>query len=154
MTDDLENIFTGEDILFAEQHPTLGPCYSVGQRVVGRFMEQFRAEHFAPLTEELAKAFQERIYADIDAHLLSDAESNLNTTMRRMVDGTVNALLTGETWALERYPFAKYHDGQKVREAIVTHCREQLQNQVITDLEAKIADLTQAVTRLRDVAWY
>ena len=56
-----------------------------------------------------------------------------------MVEGTVQALLTGEEWAMQRYPYCDYRDGPKIREKIAGHSGDEIARQRIIDLEREVA---------------
>lgn len=141
--------FTPDELAFGEEHPVLGPTYDTARKAAEAFMAVFEAEHFKPLIDKFADDFRDKLWSDVDTFLLSDTESNLHLTLWRMVEGTINALLTGEAWALERYVLAKgrYGDAAKVRKAIVQHCREQIADQRISELEEELAQCR------KDLAW-
>ncbi|WP_395443538.1 hypothetical protein [Caulobacter sp. UC70_42] len=140
-------VFTVDDLAFGEEHPVLGPHYEVGRRAADAFMEQFQAEHFKPLVDKFTDDFRDKLWSDVETFLLSDVTSNLHGSMDRMVEGTVRAILTGEAWALNFYPLAKSHDGQKVREAVFVHCRDQITDMRVTELETEVEKLK------KDLEW-
>ena len=146
MTND---IFTIDDLKQSEEYGALSPAYFAGRRIAERFTAQFQDEHFKPLVDEFAKQFRDKLWTDVAEWLLLDTESNLHQEMARMVDGTVNAILTGEKWAFNRYALAAaYGDGVKIREAIVKHVPAELQ-------DARIADLIAENEKLREeVRWF
>lgn len=142
--------FAPDELAEGEEHPTLGPAYFAARKVAADFMEPFEAEHFKPLIEKFCGELQDQLWSKLEDHLLSDTESNLHSSLWRMVDGTINALLTGQPWALARYVIAteRYGEAPKVRAAIVGHCRDQIAEQRIADLEA---DLKRA---REDMEWH
>lgn len=148
---DVEPVFTDEDMECAEQYPALGPQYRHAQRAAERFMAAFEDEHFKPLIGKFAEDFQDKLWSDLTQSLLSDTESNLRYEVQRMVEGTVNALLTGEEWALNFYPLAKamYGEAPKIRAAIFEQCRDQITDLRVADLEKQVADLTSTVSSLQ-----
>ena len=133
--------FTAEEIAFGEQHPSLGPEYEGARNAAEAFMSKFEAEYFKSLIDQFADAFRDKLWTDLADWLIGDTESNLQSEMRRMVEGSVNALLTGEQWAFNRYPLAKYHDGEKVRKAIAAHIGDEIAKARIADLEKDISSL-------------
>lgn len=143
--------FTPEELANGEQHYSLGPAYFAAREIAEKFMAPFEAEHFKPLIDKFARDFQDKLWSDLEASLLSDVESNLQGSLWRMVDGTINALLTGDEWALNRYILAgqRYSDAAKVREAILKHCGEQLTAVRVTELEAQVSELRADCERLR-----
>lgn len=141
------SVFTSDDLAFGEQYPVLGPHYEAGRKVAEAFMEKFQAEHFKPLVEKMADEFRDRLWSDLETFLLSDVTSNLHGSMDRMVEGSVQAILTGEKWALDFYPLTQRHDGQKVREAVLTHCRDQITDMRVAELEAEVEKLK------KDLEW-
>ena len=139
----MDNIFTVEELAFGEQHPALGPEYEGARNAAEAFMAKFEAEHFKPLVDQFADAFRDKLWSDLSDWLIGDTESNLQSEMRRMIEGTVNALLSGEQWALNRYVMSGYHDGEKIRKAVALHIEEEV-------AKARITDLEKEVTRLRE----
>ncbi|UPT53158.1 hypothetical protein [Synechococcus phage Ssp-JY42] len=154
MADGLEemiNDFSPADLAEAKEYPTLGPAYFAARKVAQEFMAPFEAEHFKPLVEKFCGELQDELWSKLEAHLLSDTESNLHSSLWRMVDGTINALLTGQPWALARYVIAaeRYGDAPKVRAAIVEHCREQIAEMRIAELEAELKKTREDMERYR-----
>jgi hypothetical protein len=143
--------FSAEDIEDGISHPGLGPSYFAARKIADAFMEPFAAEHFKPLIDKFASEFRDQLWGDLETFLLADTESNLHLSLWRMVDGTINALLTGEAWALQRYVIAaqRYGDAPKVRAAIVEQCREQLAEQRIADLELELERAKEDARRAR-----
>lgn len=136
-------MFAQEDIDEARRAPTLGPSYFDARRVAEQFVIKFRAEQFKPIVDTLATEVADRLQNDLDTYLLENAEMNLQAELYRMVDYTINALLGGEQWALQRYGLAaRYNDGGKIREAVAKHIPKELQ-------DVRIADLQEEVERLR-----
>ena len=124
----------------ASKYPTLGPAYFEARAIVEKQMAKFEPEHFKTLIESFAKQFAEKLWDDVRNHLLSDTELNLQGEMYRMVDNCIEALLTGERWAIERYALRDYGQ-EKVRAAVAKHIPEELQDRRIADLEAEVERL-------------
>ena len=140
MTD--ETIFTDEDIAFGYSTPVLGPEYSAARSFMERFMEGWEDEHLKPLAEAVAKEvtdkIREKVWDDFRDYLLMDTEHNAAGAIRGMVNDTVKALLTGEKWAMERYPLASRYESDKIRAAIAAHIPDELAAARIADLEAEL----------------
>jgi acylphosphatase len=130
-----------EDITQGESHPALGPQYFVARRMAEDFMAKFQEEHFKPLVDEFAEKFRDKLWSDITASFLSDTESNLHGEIRNVLDGTIQALLTGKGWMINRFPLAQYYDGKDIRQAIFDQCRDQLTDARVTDLETEVSRL-------------
>lgn len=142
-----------EDDLEAGKHtPELGPVYFDARRVVEKFLHDFETKQFSEMLKKFSEELYDKINDNISEFLLSDVESNLHLELRRMVDNCVNALLTGEAWALERYVlknnFAYPHN--KIREAIAKHIPVELQDLRIKTLEAENARLREDVEYYRN----
>lgn len=127
------------------EHPVLGPHYFAARKVAGEFMEKFEAEHFKPLMEDFAKKFGEKLWTDLENHLMSDTESNLHSTIWRQIDESVKALLGDGQWAIDRYVLSGRYDCEKIRAAVAKHIPQELQNSRIADLEAEVASLRQSL---------
>ena len=144
-----ESIFTDEDIAFGESHPVLGPEYSAARSFMDRFSESFRDEHLQPMSDEIVKIItdkiREKVWDDFRDYLISDTEQNAAGAIRSMVNDTVKALLSGNRWALERYPLAARYDAEGVRKAIASHIPDEIAKARIADLEKQVADLEQSL---------
>jgi hypothetical protein len=141
--------FTAEDIAEGEEYQSLGPEYFAARRVTERAMASFQDEHFKPLLDAFADQFADKLWDSVRDHLLSDTEMNLQTSVCGMVEGTIRALLTGEEWAMRRYPFCDYRDGEKIRKAIAEHSGDAVARARIADLEAEVARLTESLRSAR-----
>lgn len=139
--------FTPEDFVGALEYPTLGPEYFAGRRIAERVQAELEPDAFKPLVERAVGEFQDLLWTKVHDSLLCDTEWNIHGSIRTMVEQTVFALLQGHRWALERYPLAKYHDGQSVRMAIVEHCGAALIEKVRRDEDA---DARYVAGRYRD----
>jgi len=142
-------IFTEDDIEFGDAHHTLGPEYSAARSFMERFAESFRDEHLQPMADEIVKVvtdkIRERVWDDFRDFLIADTEQNAAGAIRSMVNDTVKALLSGEPWAMQRYPLAARYDAEKVRTAIAAHIPDELAKARISDLEKQVSDLTQSL---------
>lgn len=144
--------YSEEHTAAAETHPTLGAEYFAARDAAEAFLAHWQEEHAAKVAEEVIKPILDTIHERVnDAfrdHLLSDAEQNLQGTMRSMVESTVGALIGGHKWATEKYIETPYSDGQKVRETLA-----KLHSDPIKD--GRIADLEKEVERLKEqLRWH
>ena len=124
----------------AEEHQTLGPAYFDAQDVTNRFMKQFEDTQFKPMVDKLAKDFRERLWDDLQSWLLSDTQCNLQSEIWRMVDNCVQALLSGEQWAVTKYALADRYDCEKIRKVLAALVPAELQDRRIADLEKELAE--------------
>lgn len=147
MTDN--EIFTADDTEFGLSHPTLGPEYSAARSFMDRFMSGWEDEHLRPLAESVAKEVTERIrekvWDDFRDYLLMDTEYNAAGAIRQMVNDTVKAILSGERWAMQRYPLAERYDAEKIRAAIARHIPDKIAARRIEDLEEQVKKLTESL---------
>lgn len=141
-------MFSEKSVEDAAQYDTLGPTYFEAKAIVEKQMAKFEAEHFTPLLKKFAAQFYEKLREDVHNHLLSDTELNLQGEMYRMVDACIEALLSGERWAIERYALGSYRQ-EKVREAVAKHIPRELQDARIADLEKEVARLRKDLTFYR-----
>lgn len=135
--------FTDEELAEATKWDTLGPEYFGARKAATEFMAKFEADQFKPMVDSFVGEFRDKLWSDITDFLLSDTESNLHMAVARMVKGTVEALLTGEEWALRRYPLAAEYDADKIRKAIAEHVGDEVARLRIEALEKEIEDLKQ-----------
>lgn len=135
-------------------YPSLGPNYEAGRIIAERFMAQFQEQQFRSLIDKFAGEFQDRLWSDLEASLLSDTESNLAGTIWRRVEATVEALLSGKEWALRQYVTdKKYSDGEEIRAAIAKHIPKELQDAQVADRDDKIFKLENENKRLREMLY-
>lgn len=144
-----DDIFTEDHLREAEKHNNLGPAYFAAGDAAKRFLAHWTEEHAETIGKAIAKQVTDEITEKVwDAFrdwLLCDAEMNAATTMLRMVDGTVNALLSGKEWALKQYPLAKYHNGEAIRKAVAEHIGDEVARRRIEELEAEVARLSESL---------
>ncbi|HKR17629.1 hypothetical protein [Rhizorhapis sp.] len=138
--------FTEEDIAVG---PVLGPEYRASNRMAEAMLEKFQAEHLRPLVDEFADKFREKLWDDVRDWLLSDAEMNVAGEVRHMVEQTISALLAGEEWAMNRYPYADYSKGERVRAAVCKHGGDTILSRRIADLEAELAKKEETIKWMR-----
>jgi hypothetical protein len=127
-----------DDELFAE-YPSIEPEYTRGNLVAERVMAQFKEEHFQPLAKLVGDFIADKLWDMLRDHLLSDTELNLETAMRGRVESTVQALLGGHQWALQKYVLGERYDCEQIRAAIAKHIPAELQDKRVADLEAELA---------------
>jgi len=141
--------YTQEQIADAENHPVLGAEYFAARDAADRFLEHWNEEHAAKLSEEIVKPLLDTIHERVnDAfrdYLISDAEDNLHSTMRRMVEDTVGALIGGQKWANAKYIETNYRDGQLVRETLAKLYSDPIKDGRIADLEKQIVELKKSL---------
>ena len=138
--------FTDDDI---EVGPVLGPEYRASHRLAEAMMEKFQTEHLKPLVDKIADEFREKLWSDVVDWLLVDTEQNVAGAVRHMVEQTVQALLTGRQWAMDRYPYADYSKGEEIREAVAKHGGDTLLARRVADLEAEIETQRQTIEFLK-----
>lgn len=144
-----DKIITPADIEEAKGCPTLGPAYFTAQRVVGEAMASLDKAAFASAVEDFLKEFIDEARNQLEDHLWSDAEQNLELKFRQTLDDAIHALLRGDKWALDRYPFLATYEGPKLREAIMKHIPEGMRDARIRDLEEKVKSLQADLERER-----
>lgn len=127
----------------AAEYPILGPHYFEARDVATAITDKFEAEHFEPLAKKFAHELYTQALESFQDFLMADATINVQDRIRRMVDDTVNALLAGERWALDRYPLTAMYDGDRVRKAIAAHVPAELQDKRIAALEEEVKRLTE-----------
>ena len=138
--------FTDEDIAVG---PVLGPEYRASQRFAEGVMKGFQDEHLQPLMKIIADEVQDKLWDVARDWLLQDTETNVHSAVRSMVEQTINALLTGKEWAMQRYPYADYSKGEEIRKAVAVHGSDELLMRRIADLESEIAKKEGTIQWLR-----
>lgn len=138
--------FTDEDIAVG---PVLGPEYRASQRFAEGVMKGFQDEHLQPLMKIIADEVQDKLWDVARDWLLQDTETNVHGAVRDMVEQTINALLTGKEWAMQRYPYADYSKGEEIRKAVAVHGGDELLMRRIADLETEVAKKEETIQWLR-----
>ena len=128
--------FTDDDIAVG---PILGPEYRASQRWAEGVMSMFQEEHIKPIIDSIAEQVRDKLWDDARNWLLADTECNVAGAVRDMVEQTIKALLKGDEWAMQRYPYADYAKGEAIRKAVAVHGGDKLLMARIGDLEAEIA---------------
>lgn len=127
------------------EDPVLGPVYFSARDFAERLLASFNEEGFRPLIEECAAKFREKIWDDVQDHIKSDSEHNVQGFIWHEVDNIVKALLSGERWAMERYVLGPRYDCEKVRAAVAQRLGPELLAARVVDLEAEIERLTDSL---------
>ncbi|WP_103730220.1 hypothetical protein [Novosphingobium sp. HII-3] len=128
---------------------SLGPEYFASNRLAEAMMAKFDAEHLKPLVDKVADEFRDKLWSDVVDYLLADTEQNVAGAIRQMVEQTVQALLTGKEWAMNRYPYADYSKGEEIRAAVAKHGGDTLLARRVADLEAELEKSRQTIEYLR-----
>ena len=129
------------------QDPSIEPENSHANALAERVMMQFEAEHFQPLLKKVANAVSGHLWNIFRDHIISDAEMSVAGHIRDRIERSVEALLSGQEWAIEKYVLHDYNR-LGVREAIAKLVPKELQDK-------RVAELEEEVERLRaDLGWY
>jgi hypothetical protein len=142
-------VITEQDITDMASTPTLGPGWSASRRIADKLMRDWTDERFKALIDEFSKRFNEHLWDDVQASLQSDSHWNVQCYIRQMVDDTVKALLTGQPWALQRYPLTENYEGAEIRAAIAKHVPIELLDKRVADLQAENKRLRESLELLR-----
>lgn len=134
---------TDGDVAKTAGYKVLGPAYFAARRLAERVMAGAEPEPFKEIAKKAAELVREELYDYVETHLLSDVECNIQGHVRRLVENTVEALLTGQEWAIRQYPHNEHQRGEQIRAAVAKHGGEPL-------LMARIADLEKENERLRE----
>jgi hypothetical protein len=138
--------FTDDDIAIG---PVLGPEYRASLRWSEEITSKLDPEQIKPIIDKAADDLRDAIWTATCDHLLSDTEHNAAGAVRFMVEQTVQALLTGKEWAMQRYPYADYAKGEEIRAAVAKHGSDELLMRRIADLEAELAKKEETIQWLR-----
>jgi len=138
--------FTEDDIAIG---PVLGPEYRASQRWAESITEKLDENELRPLIDQIGKDIADKLWDAARDSIIYDTECNASGHIRYMVEQTVQALLTGEKWAMERYPYANYAKGEAIRKAVAVHGGEELLMRRIADLEAEITKRDDTIQFLR-----
>jgi hypothetical protein len=144
-------MITEQDLEAGEQSPVLGPAYFAARRAAEGVMQGMDDEPIKAVAKKAAELVKDELYDYIEAPILGDLECNVQGHIYRIVDDTVQALLTGQAWAIERYALAQRYDAVAVREAVARHGGESLQAARVADLEKQVADLKQSLQWEREM---
>jgi len=144
---DFPDIITDADKAHAD--PVLGANWNPSRRVAERVLAGWEDADLKKIIDKAVDTLGEALWMRAADVIQGDTESNVAMYIRRMVDETVIALLAGERWALERYPLAKYHDGERVRAAISKHIPAELVAAMLDELRDENARLKERIEMWR-----
>lgn len=148
--DETTNGITKEDVTGHPGFESLGPAYYAARRIAESVMNNSDAEHpFKQVADKATKLISESLYDYIETHILSDLEVNFQGHLYRLVDDTVKAILSGQRWALDRYPLSRKYDGNQLRTAIFECVGDEMRNARIIDLEKEVVNLKETIETLR-----
>ena len=125
--------FDTDVIVQANECPTLGPEYFAGRRIAERMFRNMEPEFFKPFVDKAADEMADALWDKVRDSLLMDTEYNVHGAIRHMVEQTVFALLSGQQWAMERYPYEGYSSGAAVRKAIADEHGRELYDRYYSD---------------------
>lgn len=151
---DINSGITADDIAEAESYGVLGPAYFSARRVAEMVMTGVEVEPLQKVAAKVVDDVRDAVYDYVETHIRGDLESNLQGYLVDMVDSTVKALLTGEEWAMKRYPLSTRYDAVDVRAACAKHGGEPLLMARIADLEKRVSDLAESLKFERDCRHY
>ncbi len=141
---------TEADIEKAKSYATLGPAYFAANRMAEALMQNAGASPFQAVAKRCVDEISTAVYQYVEDHLRSDMESNLGHYIRDTVERTVQALLTGERWAMNQYALSQNFDAVEVRKAVAKHGAEPLLLARIADIEAENARLAESLKWARE----
>lgn len=144
------NGITDADVEQAANYETLGPGYFAARRVAEGVMAGVEVEPLKKVATKVVDDIRDAVYEYVEDHMRSDMEANLQGHLVDMVDSTVSALLTGEAWAMNRYPLSTRYNAVDVRAACAKHGGEPLLMARIADLEKRVAELSESLRFARD----
>lgn len=142
-------IITEEDILKAENSPTLGPTYDSSHRIAENALKHFSNEFLTEFLKETSKKFEEKLYDSLMYSLWDDIELGLQNKMWLMVDDIVACILANKKWAIEKYVLNERYDLKAIREELVKLIPEELQNMRLKELEEELKKAKQTIVNLR-----
>ena len=145
---------TDTDIEQALRYDTLGPAYFAARRVAEQLMKGAESDPFQKVASKVIDQIRDAVYEYVEDHIRSDMESNLQSHLVDKIDSTVAALLTGNEWAMSRYPLSKRYDAVEVRAACAKHGGEPLLMARIADLEKRVSELTESLRFEQDCRRY
>lgn len=138
--------FSDDDIAVG---PALGPEYRASLRWSEAVTATLDPDQIKPIIDKAATDLQAAIWDATVDHLLCDTKHNAAGAVRYMVEQTVEALLTGKEWAMQRYPYADYSKGDEIRAAVAKHGGDELLMRRIADLEAELVKKEETIQWLR-----
>ena len=118
----------------AESYKSLGPAYFDARNFTDALAERFHEELFLPMVKKFSDDLYSELETTVRNSLISDATVNVQGEIWRMVDNMVEALLSGERWALDRFVLNDRYDHQKIRGAVAKLVPVEVQNIRIAEL--------------------
>lgn len=134
-------MFEPDEIDDGQKSPTLGPGYFAARKFSEQLVAGVDAEIFQPILKKASDDFYSQIKDALEAFLISDVESNVQGEIWRTADNIVQALLTGEDWAMKKYLIGDRYDCAKVRATVAAYVPKELQDARVADLEQQVVAL-------------
>lgn len=126
------------------------PEYTRSHVIAEKIIAQFEAEQFKPLIKKIEDMVGEHLWDMVRDSLLDDTTHNIAGEIRDRVEKTIEALLGGNQWAVEKYILAQRYQRDEIRKQLAALIPEQLQDARIADLEKEVAKLKEDLQRERN----
>ncbi len=138
-------MITQADIEAATDMQYLGPTYFASKRIVDAALEKLEPDAFKDIAKPFVDAVYEKIQSAVESSILFDAEQNIQGQVQDAIDGAINALLSGDEWALRQYVTHERHNrlAPKIREAVARLLPDHI-------MAGRVADLEKEVERLNE----
>ena len=145
-----DDVFTADDFASHERTPN-GPAYYAARRMAQQLCAGMDAQPLKKVADTVIDQVRTAIYDYVEWYLRDDIEANLQHHIQRTAEATVDALLTGQPWAMDRYPLNSHRNGEEIRATVAKHGGDALLMARIADLEKEVARLTEDLRFYRSI---
>ncbi len=125
-------------------HPSIEPEYTRAHALAEKVMAQFQAEHFEVIVKKLTDYLREHLWDLVRDTIIDDTEQNIAGHIRDRVESSIEALLSGQEWALRKYTMNKY-DHAGIRKKIAEQIPQELQLLRLKEVEEENRRLRDAL---------
>jgi hypothetical protein len=119
--------------------------YVESNGIADRAMEKLNDIDVSVLAKHYSDEVYSKLHDTLKQWLLDDTQANIAFEIRRMVDGSIQALLSNDPDLMARYPYAQYEKGESIRAELVKLCHDEVMSKRIEDLENKVKMLKESI---------
>lgn len=138
------------DAQLCEDGTIIEPEYTRSHVIAERIMARFEAEQFKPLIKKIEDMVSEHLWDMVRDSMLDDATHNIAGEIRHRIEATVEAMLGGKQWAIDKYVLSERYQYDDIRKQLAALIPDQLQDARIKDLEKRLAIVTENLKREQD----
>ena len=120
----------------------LAPEYFAARDAAAEFLKHWKQEHAeqvcGPIVKHVTDEITEKVWDAFRDWFVDDGEGNVRIKINEMVESTVNALLGGEQWAIDKYLTGSGWHCEQTRKTLAALHSDAIKDARIADLERQL----------------